>query len=348
MSVDAYKRNTCSESMEDDVFDDEQPLVLKDVIPALENGWGSYGDFQLVGNGEVTNEYCGRYSHSKGCLRVENHNKVVFDKFGNSVNCSGKGYIKIFHNFCYKPSCPVCYKYGWAVREAKNIGARLSENGKYSMGFGRWGMIEHIVASVPVKDYYLSFEAMRLRATKILFNRGVIGGVLIFHGFRFNPSSRDWYWSPHFHVLGFILGGYARCRYCKRKWNCLKGCGGFDDRNYHDGFLKDGWVVKVLGKRKTVVGTAWYQLHHATYKVNSKRFHVATWWGVCSYRKLKVTVVKRKHLCPICHEELYKVYVFLAMVRDRDSPDYVPEVFVDVYASDGSPNCAEAVSGSSG
>jgi hypothetical protein len=28
---------------------------------------------------------------------------------------------------------------------------------------------------------------------------------------------------------------------------------------------------------------------------------------VCSYRKLKVTVEKRKELCPICAEELYRI-----------------------------------------
>jgi hypothetical protein len=272
---------------------------------------------------------------------VEKHNKKIFDKFGNLVNCAGKVYVKIFHNYCDKPRCPVCFKCGWAVREARNIEARLSENGKYPKSFGRWGMIEHIVASVPLKDYYLSFEAMRSRAEKILFSRGAIGGVLIFHDFRFDEDKRVWYHSPHFRCLGFIRGGYSRCRNCKRKWNCLKWCGGFDDRNYYDGFLKDGWVVKVLGKRKTVAGTAWYQLHHATYKVNSVRFHVATWFGVCSYRKLKVTIEKKKYLCPICNKELYKVWVHVPFVRDRDAFGYVSEFFVDVVDSDGVPNCSD-------
>lgn len=44
-----------------------------------------------------------------------------------------------------------------------------------------------------------------------------------------------------------------------------------------------------MGERRTVGGTAWYQLNHATVKVGVKCFRVVTWFGVCSYRKLKVS-----------------------------------------------------------
>lgn len=126
---------------------------------------------------------------------------------------------------------------------------------------------------------------------------------MIFHGFRFNLR-KHWYWSPHLHVLGFIAGGYGRCRSCKKK--CFKGCGGWRDRNYR-AFEKDGCVVKVMGKRKTVGGTAWYQLNHASTHMTKKRFHVAVWFGVCSYRKLKLTKEKKKSLCVICGNELVKL-----------------------------------------
>jgi hypothetical protein len=161
---------------------------------------------------------------------------------------------------------------------------------------------------------------------------GVFGGVMIFHGSRhrryeqikggvFRQIALDW--SPHFHVLGFIRGGY-KCRGCKRKNNCLEGCGGFDDRRYQN-FLKDGFYVKVLPKRKTVFGTAWYQLNHASVKKDVKRFHVAKWFGVCSYRKLKVKVEKKAHVCPICQYEL-KHFDYFGKKRfalDRNSSDYV-------------------------
>ena len=61
------------------------------------------------------------------------------------------------------------------------------------------------------------------------------------------------------------------------------------------------------GKRKTVMGTAWYQLNHASVKKGVVRFHVATWFGNCSYRKLKVTAEMRKSVCPICQHDLVKM-----------------------------------------
>lgn len=68
------------------------------------------------------------------------------------------------------------------------------------------------------------------------------------------------------------------------------------------------------------VGTAWYQLNHSSYRVGAKRSNVATWFGCCSYRKLKVTVEKKKDLCPICHEELLKLHYLgdRRIVRNKD------------------------------
>jgi len=237
----------------------------------------------------------------------------------------------------------VCYN-AWATKEAYRISERLKEASK------RFGLVEHIVCSVPVKDYGSSNVVLRGKVMDVLKSLGVIGGNLIFHGFRYNDFKKSrvksvplgWYWSPHFHVLGFVLGGY-KCRGCERKSNCLKGCGGFDDKRWQL-YKKCGYYVKVFRKRKkvyakyrgkdgkdvdNVFGTAWYQLNHSSYRKDAKRFHVSTWFGVCSYRKLKVTVERKKDLCPACGHELElcdyhgrKVHVF-----DRDSPDYVRDSF---------------------
>jgi hypothetical protein len=304
---------------EDDDFDNE-PLA---------DAWGSYGGFQLVGHGKQPSIFCGKYVSLKGCLRTDLHKLRTLD----GVNYAGKIFSRKVHNFCHNPSCPVCFKSGWAVREAGRIEARLAAASK---GFG---LVEHISCSVPLRDYGLSFEALRGKAVKALKVRGVVGGVMIFHGFRFRRLEEirggvrlpfGWYWSPHFHVLGFVLGGYARCRSCKRKWNCLAGCGGFDDRSYQD-FLKDGFYVKVLAKRKTVFGTAWYQLNHASLKVGVKRFHVANWFGACSYRMLRVTVEYKKAVCPICLHDLVDIRYdgLRRFIVDKDAAGYERDTVED-------------------
>jgi len=310
--------------LEDDMFEDEQPKDLKETIPILKDAWASFGDYQLVGNGSQTNQYCGRYIGLKGCLRTDLHRIMTLD----GVNYAGKIFRRKVHHFCDKPSCPVCFKSGWAVRQAHNIEARLREASK------RFGQVEHLTISVPAKDYDLDLKPLRLKVIKLLKARGVVGGCLIFHGFRYNLSN-GWYWSPHFHVLGFILGGYRKCRTCVRKWNCLSGCGGFDDRAWQ-AFQNDGYYVKVFGKRITIIGTSWYQLNHSSIKKGVKRFHVATWFGNVSYRKLKVTVELRKAVCPICKHDLVRIRYFgvKAIITDRNSPYYEQDSFED-YKEDG-------------
>lgn len=314
----------------DDGLEDEQPKVLKDTVPALENGWGRYGEYELVGNGKITNEFCGKYLGLKGCVRTDLHEKVTLE----GENFEGKVYVQIVHHYCDKPSCPICFKSGWAVREADRIEQRLKEGRKH------FGQIEHIVISIPSKDYGLSFPSLRKKALKVLSECGVIGGVMIPHAFRYS-FKKNWYFSPHFHVIGFILGGYGRCRHCKGG-NCY-ACDGFEGRVYR-AYRENGYIVRALGERKTIFGTAWYQLNHASIRANVKRSHVATWFGICSYRKLKVTVEKHKALCPICNEELEKLYYMgeKRIVKDKNEHSYVASFVDDLLGSDGLPNWAVA------
>jgi hypothetical protein len=303
----------------DDTFEDEQPSVEEIMSgeakspPALEGGNATYGVFRLAGYAlKPTNEKCGIFLKVKACTRVELHNKAVFDKDGKLVDCRGKGYFKpVFHS-CDKPSCPRCYEHGWAIREAGNVDFRLEQASK------RFGQVEHIIVCLPSKYWGLTEQGLRSRCMDALYSRGIIGGALIFHGFRYNSWEEarskgqlmGWYWSPHFHILGFILGGYGKCRHCKGK--CHKGCGGFVVKNYRLNEA-DGCYVKVKGKRKTIFGTAWYQLHHSTIRTDVKRFHVVTWFGVCSYRRLKLSKELRaeydeshRQKCPICGSDLVR------------------------------------------
>ena len=79
---------------------------------------------------------------------------------------------------------------------------------------------------------------------------------MIYHAFRFATRKeakrrnvpQGWYFSPHFHVVGRILGGYSKCRKCKNWMNrdCKRGCGGFNDRAYWECYKKTEYYVKVL------------------------------------------------------------------------------------------------------
>jgi len=303
-------------------------------ISEIKNEFWSNGEYELVGHGKQTNADCGKFKKLVGCLNVEAHNAARW--FYPNLGKDQVFVKKIFHS-CDKPSCPVCYKYGWAPRAAARIEKRLKEASK------RFGLVEHIVASVPHREYNCSLEVLRKRAVKIMVNRGIIGCCMIFHALRYRNRrvvrkmglSVGWYWNPHFHVLGFVGGsGYGRCRRCKGA-DCY-ACNGFEGitRREH---AKDDWVVKVLEKRITVGGTAWYQLNHASIKRGSKRTHAATWFGVVSYYKMKVENLKKvdvRSKCPICGNHLLRLHYLgdfsnLHVSRRGD--------IVDFYDEDGVP-----------
>jgi hypothetical protein len=89
-------------------------------------------------------------------------------------------------------------------------------------------------------------------------------------------------------------------------------------------------------------------LNHSTIRTNVKRPHACTWFGVCSYRRLKVKVETREFSCSICSEELAKLHYLgvRRIVKERDSPDYVGSFIDDLIGADSSPNWCEASSGS--
>jgi len=331
---------------EDDVLGDEEPSVeeiMKGSFKspsALEGIGGTYGPYQLVGHGpEPTNDKCGTFRRFMGCSRPEFHNKVVFDKQGRLVNCSGKGYFRPVFNSCDKPSCPTCYEKGWAIREAKNVDFRLEQVSK------QFGQIEHAIVALPPKYWSLSYEDLRKKCLEVLRSRGIIGGAVVWHAFRYANAEESrvagvsfgWRFSPHFHVLGFIQGGY-KCRGC---FTCRRGCGGFVDKNYRLNEV-DGCYVKVKGKRKSVFGSAWYLLHHSSIRTDKRRFRVVTWWGVASYRRLKISKElraeydeKHRKKCPICgsalvrHEYCGRDSRVIALFRKRRGARETVEGFFD-------------------
>jgi hypothetical protein len=280
-----------------------------DVVPEIDvrNKFWSYGEQELVGHGKQTNDKCGTFNRFMGCLNVEAHNA---SRWFNPDLKKDSVFVKSVYHSCDKPTCPKCFKFGWSVREAFRVETRLKEASKF------YGEVEHIICSVPESDYGLGLEDLRHKAVKILANRGVIGGSMCFHGFRYSNRKESirksvpfgWRWSPHIHVLGFVGGeGYEICRRCKGA-DCY-ACSGFEGltRREHE---KDKWIVKVMEKRKTIGGTAWYELNHCSIRRGSKKSHAVSWFGVVGYRKLKLINVKDvgvKHKCPICGSDLVRV-----------------------------------------
>jgi hypothetical protein len=303
-------------------FDDDAQPSRDDIFKgkvnspsAIEGGGFRFGFYELVGHGQQTNGLCGRFEHIAACTKVHLHDKTVLDvKTGSLVTYKGMADVHpIFHS-CDKPSCPICYERGWAVRGADNINFRLLESAK-RLDHVAFGDVEHIIVSVDPSDYGMSEEKLRRKVDRGLKDRGVIGGCIIPHFARFDNEKRKWYLGIHFHVLGFIQGGFRRCRGCKH--GSEKGsrlfcgsCEGFYGRSKKC-WASDKLIVEVKDKRKSVFGTAWYQLHHATLRHGAKRDLVVRWFGVCSYRRMKIPKAARKEYdekkkpkCRICGGEL--------------------------------------------
>jgi len=267
--------------------------------PEGERQWGAIGKFRLVGSGKEKDGRCGDYLTLLGCLDVEAHSGVHFNKDGSMENFHGKGYFRVVRHSCNRPQCPTCCE-SWAYRTAKVVEAKLFEASKTR------GKVEHIIVSVPVEDYGLDYKVLRAKVLDVARSRGVNGGCVVFHAFRYDKH-KHWYLGLHFHIAGFISGGYGRCRSCRQQF-CSK-CDGFEGVELR-ARENDGYVVKVASageERKSIFATMVYELGHATYLDGVRNFRIVTYFGTCSYRKLKVVVKLPKAVCGICGGELRPV-----------------------------------------
>jgi hypothetical protein len=278
-------------------------------------------EYMPVGRGVKSSNLCASYRSLSVCDNVEGHK----GKSLNGVDCTGKVIVRLNHLWCKKSSCPVCFIRGWSVNRARAVDGRFVEGDRRGLG-----KVEHIMVSVAVADRGLPESAMRKKCRSALKDRGVIGGGMIFHGYRIDKEREVLIWSPHYHALGYIEGGgFDRCRNCVHKGEDCRSCDGFKGKEVR-GYAKDGYLVKVMPARKTIFGTAYYQLNHATIRLGIKRFHSLTWFGSCAKHKFKSAEVKVKISCPVCEEEMVRS-VHMGerhIVKDIGHVDYVP-VFAD-------------------
>jgi len=229
---------------------------------------------------------CGKWL-TKGCLDVPAHAKTEH---------KGKVFIKTFQKSCYRADCEVCFK-KWMARESNKAARRIEKYEKLSHQPAK-----HIVVSVPSWFYYYGVKELRKEAYRILKQVNCIGGTLIFHPFRYHKDSKSWYYSPHFHVIGF--GWIVKAEELYRK---------------------GGWIVKNKGVRDSIFATFYYQLSHAGVK---KGFHTLTWFGDLSYSKLKVEKEPDSSLCPLCSAKLRLVFHY-GLFGGIPPPETEIEAFVD-------------------
>lgn len=161
----SFAENEAFRGYEESIGKDESDFQH---VKAVVNRWASNGEFTLVGQGKQTNSKCGTFAGFKGCIRTELHHNTLAGNFEGLVYAH-----PVFHS-CDRPSCPLCFKRGWAVRQAGHVKQRLDKACK------QHGFVEHIIAAVSPSDYKLSYEALRRKVVKALTVRGITGGCLIF------------------------------------------------------------------------------------------------------------------------------------------------------------------------
>lgn len=226
----------------------------------------------LPGHGASKGD-CGSF-FSVGCIHVEDHFRGRID--GEDV--IGKAFVRRKKVSCKEPKCPVCYE-SWAGREAHRIEHRI-------LSFRlRGARAIHFMVSPPPEVWHLSVDRLRTKAYSVARKVGFLGGNCIYHPFREVEETKLWYFSPHFHMIGY-------------GW--IKGAG--------EEYLTSGWVSKNLGVRDSVYATAFYQLSHCGVWYGVGRRHSVTWFGKLSYNKLKADPeVVEKEVCPLCGAELRKL-----------------------------------------
>ena len=141
-----------------------------------------YDGWHLPGQREKR-DFCGDWSFM-GCLNHEKH-------------LNGQIFLKPFQKSCFRADCEKCC-FKWLGREASKSFKRMKKYEKQSKKIAK-----HIIVSVPVWDWYKPKKEISKKIYKILKEVKGDSGLVIFHPFRLNKKTELWFYSPHFHVLGF-------------------------------------------------------------------------------------------------------------------------------------------------
>lgn len=247
------------------------------------DGWHLPGTFEQ-------HDWCGKWAY-RGCLNVNGHR--------HNETFAGKGYLKTFQRSCFRADCELCMP-KWMGRSSNKATRRIE---KYEELYHK--KVKHIIISVPRYDYGLTKKAQSKKAYSVLKSLKCEGGAIIYHPFRYDRGLKEWYYSPHFHVLGFgWISGVA------------------------ENYSKNGYFVKNLGFRNSTFSTFYYQLSHAGIKKHNQSL---IWFGDASYSNVELKDLEDLSLkCPICEEKLHE----LVLIGDisHKPPDTDIEIPIDTDA----------------
>ncbi|MEX2060314.1 MAG: hypothetical protein WD966_04580 [Nitrosopumilaceae archaeon] len=211
-------------------------------------------------------DWCGLWV-TFGCLK---------DKLHEILGKGRRVYIKQYQRSCYRRSCVQCYL-KWIARAANRATRRIED---YAKKTGKKPI--HLMLLIPTSQHSLPYELLRKRMMEILKIAQWEGGAVIFHPFKFKESISQWYYSPHFHLIGF----------------------GSRDKMSR-AFGRYGWYVKIGEERKSVFQTFCYLLSHCGIR---KGHQVVTWIGELSYSKVPSEKELKITCCPVCGGEFVPVY----------------------------------------
>lgn len=118
---------------------------------------------------------------------------------------------------------------------------------------------------------------------------------------------------------------------------------------------KDGWIIKVEGRRKSVGGTAAYQLSHATFHVGLAKRHLVTWFGLASNNKFASKKKMMVDPCPVCAVVGVRNLMVKkpnwsdeVIVRDVRDPRFKKVLAMDEFNGSGLPSFPDREGGMSG
>lgn len=308
------------------------PRVLDNAYwhwPVADDG---HGEWVQAGRGVPSSKICGKVKGTLVCHHIEHHKGIVI----NGVDFTGKSAVSHDYYHCKNPLCPICFARGYAVREAQVIEGRIAEGVERG-----YGAPEHIALSPPRSLRGLPVPELVKLAEVACKDRGITGYSLLFHGRRMDMDSGMLVWSPHFHLIGFVAGGFDVCRGCVHNREDCDSCKAFKGREVR-GYKKDGWIAKVEPRRKSIFGSAYYVLHHVSVRVGLRRFQRVRWCGLLGRRNFKSVKPKVHVDCLVCKTAGFRCEAeheaYWGAVRLHEGLNAVPD-----FDSEGLPNFPSSV-----